>query len=290
MSNVSVSAERLARLRAAAASAVAAPQVRRAGPSGSDRLGSVPDPGLMLVTGASRGIGAATALAAAASGYYVGVNYVRDAAAAQAVCAAIEAAGGRALALAADVADEQAVEAMFARIDLVGVPLTGLVNNAGVVGRIGPFSEYSVERMRRTFDSNILGSFLCARAAVRRMAYSHGGAGGAIVNLSSAAARIGSPNEFIDYAASKGAIDSFTLGLAKEYAGQGIRVNAVRPGIIDTEIHAAAGAPDRVAQFAPLVPMQRAGTADEVARAILWLLSPAASYTTGALLDVTGGR
>lgn len=263
------------------------PQVRSAG---SAPAASSPAVGLVLITGASRGIGAATALAAAARGYYVGVNYARDAAAAQAVCTAIEAAGGRALALAADVADEQAVAAMFARLDVLGAPLVGLVNNAGVVGRIGPFTDYTVERMRRTFDTNILGSFLCAQAAVRRMAYVYGGAGGAIVNLSSAAARIGSPNEFIDYAASKGAIDAFTMGLAKEYATQGIRVNAVRPGLIETEIHAAAGAPDRVARFAPLIPMQRAGSADEVARAILWLLSAEASYTTGSLLDVSGGR
>lgn len=247
-------------------------------------------PDFMLITGASRGIGAATALAAGRAGWRVGVNYARDAAAAVAVCARIEAAGGEAVPLAADVADEDAVLAMFARIDAGDAPLKALVNNAGVVGLVSPFETYTAARLRRTFEVNVLGSFLCAREAVRRMSTAHGGRGGGIVNLSSAAARIGSANEFIDYAASKGAIDTMTLGLAREVASQGIRVNAVRPGIIDTEIHASAGAPDRVQRFAPLVPLARAGTAEEVARAILWLLSAEASYTTGSFIDVAGGR
>ena len=244
----------------------------------------------MLVTGASRGIGAATALLAAARGYTVAVNYANDEAAARAVCARIAEQGGEAFAVKGDVADEQQVLTLFAALDARGLPLTALVNNAGVVGTIGPFTDYSAARLKRTFEVNVYGAFLVAREAVKRMSTARGGQGGAIVNLSSAAARIGSPNEFIDYAASKGAIDSMTLGLAKEFAGQGIRVNAVRPGLIDTEIHASAGAPDRVARFTPMIPMQRAGQAEEVASAILWLLSAEASYITGTFLDVSGGR
>ncbi len=244
----------------------------------------------MLVTGASRGIGAATALMAASRGYTVAVNYVHDAAAADGVCARIIAAGGLAFAVQADVADEQQVLAMFEQLDARGSPLTALVNNAGVVGAIAPFTDYSAARLKRTFEVNIYGAFVVAREAVKRMSTAHGGRGGAIVNLSSAAARIGSPHEFIDYAASKGAIDSMTLGLAKEFATQGIRVNAVRPGLIETEIHASAGAPDRVARFTPMIPMRRAGQAEEVASAILWLLSDEASYITGSLLDISGGR
>ena len=244
----------------------------------------------MLVTGASRGIGAATALLAAARGYTVAVNYVSDEAAARAVCAQIGAAGGRALLLKGDVAEEDEVLAMFAALDASGLPLTALVNNAGVVGTVGPFTDYSAARLKRTFEVNVYGAFLVAREALKRMSTALGGSGGAIVNLSSAAARIGSPHEFIDYAASKGAIDSMTLGLSKEFAAQGVRVNAVRPGLIETEIHASAGAPDRVQRFAPLIPLQRAGQVDEVARAILWLLSDEASYITGSLLDVSGGR
>ena len=244
----------------------------------------------VLVTGASRGIGAATALLCAKRGWVVAVNYARDAAAAQAVVSAIQAAGGKALALQADVADEAQVLAMFKRIDAELPRLGGLVNNAGVVDVVARFDEMSVQRLQRMFGINVIGSFVCAREAVRRMSTRHGGQGGAIVNLSSAAARLGSPNMFVDYAAAKGAIDTFTSGLAKEVATEGVRVNAIRPGIIDTDIHASGGTPDRAHQSASLIPMQRPGTADEIAQAIVWLLSDAASYTTGAIIDVSGGR
>ena len=244
----------------------------------------------MLITGASRGIGAATALLAGARGYTVAVNYVHDKAAALGVCAGIEAAGGQAFAVQADVSNEDAVQAMFAALDARGLPLTALVNNAGVVGLVAPFVDYRAARLKRTFEVNIYGAFLVAREALKRMSTVSGGAGGAIVNLSSAAARLGSPHEFIDYAASKGAIDSMTIGLSKEFATHGVRVNAVRPGLIDTDIHAAAGAPDRVQRLTPMIPMQRAGQADEVAQAILWLLSDEAAYITGTFVDVSGGR
>ena len=244
----------------------------------------------VLVTGASRGIGAATARLCAREGWSVAVNYTRDAAAAQSVVQAIQAAGGRALAVQADVADEAQVLAMFARVDAELPPLAGLVNNAGVIDLGARVDEMSVARLQRMFGVNLIGSFVCAREALRRMSTRHGGAGGAIVNLSSAAARIGAPGMYVDYAAAKGAIDTFTLGLAREVALEGVRVNGVRPGIIDTDIHAAGGLPDRAHQSAALIPMQRPGTADEVAQAIVWLLSDAASYTTGATLDVTGGR
>ena len=244
----------------------------------------------VLVTGGSRGIGAACSLLCAREGYAVAVNYTRDEGAAQAVVERIRAAGGRAHAVQGDVADEAAVLRLFETIDRELPPLRALVNNAGVVNLPARLDEMSLARLQRMFAINVIGSLLCAREAVRRMSTRHGGAGGAIVNLSSAAARLGSPGQYLDYAAAKGAIDTFTVGLAKEVATEGIRVNAVRPGIIETEIHASGGLLDRARQVAPQVPMQRAGSAEEVAQAVAWLLSDAASYTTGAVLDVTGGR
>ena len=244
----------------------------------------------ILITGGSRGIGAATALLAARVGYAVGVNFTTNAVAADAVVQQIRAAGGQAMALQADVADEGQVVAMFGAMDAAFGRLDALVNNAGVVDQTSRVDAMTGERLQRMFAVNVLGSFMCAREAVKRMSTRYGHAGGAIVNVSSAAARIGSPGQYVDYAAAKGAIDTFTLGLAKEVATEGIRVNAVRPGIIETDIHASGGLPDRARDVAPQVPMQRAGTADEVAQSIMWLLSDAASYTTGALLDVTGGR
>jgi NAD(P)-dependent dehydrogenase (short-subunit alcohol dehydrogenase family) len=244
----------------------------------------------LLVTGGSRGIGAAVARRAAVAGWDVAINYARDAAAAEAVAADVRAAGRRALVLAADVHDEGAVQSMFERLDVAGGRLGGLANNAGVVDVAQRVDEMSAARLRRMFGVNVLGSIWCAQHALRRMSTRHGGAGGAIVNLSSAAARLGSPAQYVDYAASKGAIDVFTLGLAREVAAEGVRVNAVRPGIIDTDIHASGGEPDRVQRLAPQVPMRRAGSADEVAAAVLWLLSDDASYVTGTVLDVAGGR
>ena len=245
---------------------------------------------VLLVTGASRGIGAATALLAARRGYAVAVNYTANAKAADDVVARIRADGGQAIAVQADVAQEEQVLAMFKAVDQELGRLTALVNNAGVVDVAARLDEMSLARLKRMFDINVIGSLLCAREAVRRMSTRHGGAGGAIVNVSSAAARLGSPSQYLDYAAAKGAIDAFTLGLAKEVAAEGIRVNAVRPGLIETDIHASGGIPDRVRQLAHQVPMQRGGTADEVAEAIVWLLSPQASYTTMSLVDVSGGR
>ncbi len=245
---------------------------------------------VLLVTGGSRGIGAAVALLAAKQGYAVAVNFNGNQAAAEAVAAQIRNDGGTALCVQADVSDEAAVLAMFARVDAELGRLTALVNNAGVVDWPSRVDAMSVARLRRMFDINVLGSFICAREAVLRMSTRHGGGGGCIVNLSSAAARLGSPGQYVDYAAAKGAIDTFTMGLAKEVALEGIRVNAVRPGIIDTDIHASGGLPDRVAQMTPLVPMQRAGSAHEVAEAVVWLLSDASSYTIGSVIDVTGGR
>ena len=244
----------------------------------------------VLVTGGSRGIGAATALRCAREGWAVAVNYTHDAAAADAIVQRIRADGGIALAVQADVSDEAQVLAMFARIDAELPVLGGLVNNAGVVDVAARVDAMSLARLQRMFAINVFGSVLCAREAVKRLSTRHGGRGGVIVNLSSAAARLGSPGQYVDYAAAKGAIDTFTVGLAKEVATEGIRVNAVRPGIIETEIHASGGQPDRVRQIAPQVPMQRAGSADEVAQAIVWLLSDASSYTTGAVIDVSGGR
>lgn len=245
---------------------------------------------VVLVTGGSRGIGAATARLAARAGWAVAVNYTANSLAADEVVRAIRSEGGRAISVQADVADEAQVLRMFEHVVARLGCLSGLVNNAGVVDRAQPVAEQSLARWRRMFDINVIGSMICAREAVRRMGTAYGGAGGSIVNLSSAAARLGSPNEYVDYAAAKAAIDAFTIGLAKEVAGQGIRVNAVRPGLIDTEIHASGGRPMRVQELQSGVPMGRGGSADEVAEVIVWLLSDAASYTTMSLIDVSGAR
>jgi NAD(P)-dependent dehydrogenase (short-subunit alcohol dehydrogenase family) len=245
---------------------------------------------VLLVTGGSRGIGAATARLAAGKGYAVAVNYTAQAEAADEVVQDIRAGGGEAIAVQADVAQEEQVLAMFEQVDAKLGRLTALVNNAGVVDATARVDEMSLARLKRMFDINVIGSFLCAREAIRRMSTRHGGGGGAIVNVSSAASRLGSPGQYVDYAAAKGAIDAFTLGLAKEVAAERIRVNAVRPGLIETDIHASGGIPDRVKQLAHQVPMQRGGSAEEVAQAIIWLLSPEASYTTMSLVDVSGGR
>jgi NAD(P)-dependent dehydrogenase (short-subunit alcohol dehydrogenase family) len=245
---------------------------------------------VMIVTGGSRGIGAATARLAGERGYAVCVNYRQDASAAAAVVADIEKAGSRALAVAGDMSSEKDIINLFETTDAELGTLTVLVNNAGIVDVQSRVEDYSLERLQRMFSINITGAFLCAREAVRRMATNRGGAGGAIVNVSSAAARLGGPNEYVDYAASKGAMDSMTIGLAKEVAADGIRVNAVRPGLIYTDIHASGGEARRVDRLKNGVPMQRGGTAEEVARVILWLASDDASYTTGALVECSGGR
>ena len=245
---------------------------------------------IVLVTGGSRGIGAATAVLAARKGYAVAVNYTANSLAADEVVRQIRAEGGTAITVQADVAEEDQVMAMFAKVDAKLGRLTALVNNAGVVDIGQRVDEMSGQRLRRMFDINVLGSFYCAREAVRRMSTRHGGTGGAIVNVSSAASRLGSPGQYVDYPAAKGAIYVMTMGLAKEVAAEGIRVNAVRPGLIETDIHASGGLPNRVRDLAHQVPMQRGGTADEVAQAIVWLLSDEASYTTMSLVDVSGGR
>ena len=245
---------------------------------------------ILLVTGGSRGIGAATALLAAGAGYAVAVNYTANSLAADEMVRQIRAGGGTAITVQADVAIEADVLAMFKKVDAKLGRITALVNNAGVVDVPSRVDTMSLVRLQRMFAINVFGSFMCAREAVKRMSNRYGGGGGCIVNLSSAAARLGAPGQYVDYAAAKAAIETFTLGLAKEVALEGIRVNAVRPGIIDTEIHASGGLPNRAKEVAPLVPMQRAGTAHEVAQAIVWLLGDASSYTTGSIVDVTGGR
>ena len=245
---------------------------------------------VLLVTGGSRGIGAATALLAASQGYAIAVNYTANEGAADDVVRQIRAGGGTAMAVQADVADEGQVLAMFEKVDAKLGRLTALVNNAGVVDTTQRVDEQSLARWRRMFEINVFGTMLCARAAVRRMSTRHGGTGGAIVNVSSVAATLGAAGQYVDYAAAKGAVDVFTVGLGREVAAEGVRVNAVRPGIIDTEIHASGGQPGRAQRLAAQIPMQRPGTAQEVANAIVWLLSAEASYATGSILDLTGGR
>jgi NAD(P)-dependent dehydrogenase (short-subunit alcohol dehydrogenase family) len=245
---------------------------------------------VIVVTGGSRGIGRAAAKLSGARGWSVAVNYLGNAGAAGETIADIERVGGRAIAVQGDVAVEADIVRLFDAAEKAFGPVDALVNNAGILGPAMPLVDMTVERMKRIFDTNVLGSYLAAREAARRMARSRGGRGGVIINLSSAAARLGAPNEFVDYAGSKGAMDSMTAGLAKELGPEGIRVNAIRPGMIDTEIHASGGKPDRAATMGALTPLGRAGTADEVAEAIVWLISDAASYVHGAILDVSGGR
>ena len=246
--------------------------------------------GIMIVTGGGRGIGAATVRQAAQAGYAVCINYRRDAASAEALAGEIEAAGGRAIAVAADVSNEAEVVRLFETVDRELGRVTALVNNAGILEKQTRLEDIDAARLTRVFNANVIGSFLCAREAVRRMSTRRGGAGGAIVNVSSIAGRLGAPGEYVDYAASKGAVDTMTLGLSKEVADEGIRVNCVRPGVIYTEIHASGGEPGRVDRVKDAVPMKRGGQPEEVARAILWLCSDAASYSTGSFLDVAGGR
>jgi NAD(P)-dependent dehydrogenase (short-subunit alcohol dehydrogenase family) len=245
---------------------------------------------VLLVTGGSRGIGAAISLTAARQGWAVVVNYATNKAAADAVVAEIEAEGGEAIAVAGDVGAQDGIKAMFAVVDEHFGRLDGLVNNAGVVDVTARVDEMAWERIERMLRINVTGAMICAGEAVRRMSTKHGGKGGVIVNISSVAATAGSAGQYVDYAASKGAIDTFTTGLAKEVATEGIRVNAVRPGVTNTDIHASGGLPDRARDLAHLIPLQRPGEPQEIADAVLFLLSPSASYITGAFLDVSGGR
>ncbi|CAN7446253.1 SDR family oxidoreductase [Rhizobium rhizogenes] len=245
---------------------------------------------VLLVTGGSRGIGAAVSIAAARQGWAVAVNYASNKVAAEAVVATIRDAGGEAITVAGDVGVATDIQSIFSAVDQHFGRLDGLVNNAGIVDVPQRVDDMTPERLERMFRINITGSILCAGQAVRRMSTRHGGKGGAIVNISSMAAILGSAGQYVDYAASKGAIDTFTIGLAREVVADGIRVNAVRPGIIDTDIHASGGLPDRVRDLSPTIPMQRAGTADEVADAALYLLGSQASYITGSILNVSGGR
>ena len=253
-------------------------------------MATAKDRGVMIVTGGGRGIGAATARLAAARGYAVCVNYLRDQEAAEALVQDIRNDGGRAIAVASDVSSEPDVLRLFKEADRSLGSLSALVNNAGIVATRSRVETMDAARLQRMFSINVVGAFLCAREAIKRMSTKHGGKGGAIVNVSSAAARVGSPGEWVDYAASKGAIDTMTIGLSKELADDGIRVNCVRPGFVNTGIHAGAGEPNRIERLRAGIPMKRGGEPEEVARAILWLLSDEASYSTGAILDVTGGR
>ena len=246
--------------------------------------------GVLIITGASRGIGAATARIAGRSGYVVCVNYLKNKAAAKQIVEEINADGGRALAVGADISREEEVVKLFCTVDDKLGKISALVNNAGILETQMRIEDMNAARLNRVFLTNVIGSFLCAREAVKRMSTKNGGKGGAIVNVSSAAARLGSAGEYVDYAASKGAVDTFTRGLAQEVAEEGIRVNAVRPGVIDTDIHSSGGEPGRVERVKASIPMKRGGSAEEVAKAIMWLLSSESSYTTGSLLEVSGGR
>ncbi|MBX9446557.1 SDR family oxidoreductase [Dickeya chrysanthemi] len=245
---------------------------------------------ITLITGGSRGIGRATALRLARQGHWIAISYLRQYHQAQRVVEEITALGGKAIAIQADVADEQQIVALFANIDRELGPLSGLVNNAGILHPQARFEELDAARLNAMFAANITGCFLCAREAIKRMSHRHGGRGGAIVNVSSAASRLGAPHEYVDYAASKGALDSMTKGLSLEVAAEGIRVNAVRPGFIYTDIHADGGEPGRVDRLSQAIPMQRGGQPEEVANAIAWLLSDEASYVTGSFIDLAGGK
>lgn len=245
---------------------------------------------VIIITGGSRGIGAATAQLAADRGYAVCVNYVKNRNAAEAVVESIKAGGGQALAICADVSQEEEVSRLFKTVDTHLGTITALVNNAGILERQMPVMEMDASRLNRTLGTNVVGCFLCAREAIRRMSNRQGGKGGAIVNVSSVASRLGSPGEYVDYAASKGAIDAMTIGLSQEVAAEGIRVNAVRPGFIHTDIHASGGEPNRVNRISASIPMKRGGDPKEVAAAIIWLLSAEASYVTGTFIDLAGGK